>query len=65
MLHQSTGDSDGSSRGHTGGHLDNGEGEELEGDDPYFTSYGHFSIHEEMLKVCSFVKTIFLVLWGN
>lgn len=22
-----------------------------EGEDPYFSSYGHFSIHEEMLKV--------------
>ena len=26
-------------------------GPEDEEDDPYFSSYGHFSIHEEMLKV--------------
>ncbi|KAH3723664.1 protein arginine N-methyltransferase 3-like [Dreissena polymorpha] len=50
MLHQSTGDSECSSRGHTGGHLDNAGEDALEDDDPYFTSYGHFSIHEEMLK---------------
>jgi hypothetical protein len=24
---------------------------DIEEDDPYFSSYGHFSIHEEMLKV--------------
>jgi len=40
---------DGQTGGQTGGQ--SSLGPEDEEDDPYFSSYGHFSIHEEMLKV--------------
>ena len=35
---------------------------EEESDDPYFSSYGHFSIHEEMLKVYRSMRLFGIIL---
>ena len=46
------GETEGESNGVMSDERENGGEEEEEEEDGYFSSYSHFGIHEEMLKVC-------------